>query len=698
LRGSPGLSLVASFGPVVRDTGTDKLVIDAGVANRIPAIQILQVVGGSGAVSMLPVANAVRANGSAEQLPNLIEAGLSGSAPVLFGADAGPLAGVRTVTTDGVRRREIQFGHPGYLAATLTAGQPFQLARPAHDYLPADAGPLSSWQYAGIADVRASSAGSDPAAYVNRGPDRAPWYAVDGDPNTAWESGSADGAVGQWIELDLAAPVRDPVVTVQFAGQPGQNPSALTVRTDAGTTTTDVIPDDQPQRLPVPAGVTQSIRLTVAAMSGGGHGTAVAVATFAVAGVDPQRWLTVSGSGDPDALVFSAAPGRRTGCTAAGQASGCRPGLARAGEEDDGIWRRFSQSAAADYRVSGTVTPRPGPALDALLDAGSAIRVSASSTASSDPRQRPGAVVDGLSETTWSAAAGDQTPTLTLQLRRPARITGLVVRTALDAPVSRPTRYRVSAAGASWTLRPDATGLLVLPRPVSADALTLQILQKSDKVSGDAVNGSTETLPAGISELRLTGTELPTPAGELVIPCGQGPVLTLDGKQLRTTVRADLTTVLAGGPLPATPCGSATVPVSASRHELSFTSSAAAQVQQVVLSRDSGFGGGSVSGSGSVPGGGAGSTGAQVQHWGTTSRTVRVDAPVASLLVVHENFNAGWQATLAGHRLPAVQVDGWQQAFLLPAGAHGVVRLTFAPQRQFAAGLWLGLAAAVALI
>jgi arabinofuranan 3-O-arabinosyltransferase len=685
LRSSPGLSLVASFGPSERETGASNRVIDEGVANGIAAIQILRVGGASGPVSMQPLGNAVLANGSAEQLPNLIEAGLPPSTPVLFGAGADGLTGARTVTTDGIRRREIQFGHPGYVGATMTADQPFQLARPAHDYLPADAGALSNWQYTGIADVRASSAGSDPAAFVNRGPDHAPWYAVDGDPATGWESGSAGGAVGQWIELDLATPVRDPVVTIQFGGQPGQNPSALTVRTDTGTTTEDVIPDDQPQRLAMPSGITQSIRLTVAAMSGGGRGTAVALDTFSVAGVSPQRWLAVPGSGDPDALVFTAAAGQRSGCTAADSAGVCRSALARAGEEDDGIWRRFSQSAADSYRLSGEVTLRPGPTLNRLLDAGSAIRVTASSTANDDPRQRPGAVVDGLSETTWSAAAGDRTPTLTLRLPRPARITGLVVRTALDAPVSTPTRYRVNAGGQSWTLNPQA-GRLTFPRPVQADELVLTILQSAIKVSTDSVSGSTELLPAGISQLELTGADLPEPATELVIPCGQGPVFTLDGMRLQTTVRTDVATALAGGRLTATPCGSSTVPVSASRHDLSFASSSSTLVQQLTLTRGNGLAVAAASGQ------------AQPLHWRSSDRTVRVDAPTATLLVVHENFNAGWQAKLAGSRLTAVQVDGWQQAFLLPAGAHGVVRLTFLPQRTFRVGLWLGLVAAVALI
>jgi arabinofuranan 3-O-arabinosyltransferase len=146
---------------------------------------------------------------------------------------------------------------------------------------------------------------------------------------------------------------------------------------------------------------------------------------------------------------------------------------------------------------------------------------------------------------------------------------------------------------------------------------------------------------------------------------------------------------LAGGELPVTLCGGSTLSMSASRHELSLTSSATTLVRRVVLTSGAGLAG-STSGS-------AGAR-AQVLRWGSTSRTVRVNAPASTVLVVHENFNRGWQASLAGHRLSALQVDGWQQAFLLPAGAHGTVTLTYLPQRSFAVGLWLGLLAVAVLI
>ena len=62
---------------------------------------------------------------------------------------------------------------------------------------------------------------------------------------------------------------------------------------------------------------------------------------------------------------------------------------------------------------------------------------------------------------------------------------------------------------------------------------------------------------------------------------------------------------------------------------------------------------------------------------------------------VHENFNAGWTATLNGRPLTAVRLDGWQQAFIVPAGQGGVIRLSYAPATVYHAGL---IASALALV
>jgi arabinofuranan 3-O-arabinosyltransferase len=83
--------------------------------------------------------------------------------------------------------------------------------------------------------------------------------------------------------------------------------------------------------------------------------------------------------------------------------------------------------------------------------------------------------------------------------------------------------------------------------------------------------------------------------------------------------------------------------------------------------------------------------------WGATSRSVAVDTHVPALLIVHENVNEGWQATVNGRVLRATTVDGWQQAWLVPGGTSGVIHLRFTPQRAFSAGLIAGGGAAALL-
>ena len=60
------------------------------------------------------------------------------------------------------------------------------------------------------------------------------------------------------------------------------------------------------------------------------------------------------------------------------------------------------------------------------------------------------------------------------------------------------------------------------------------------------------------------------------------------------------------------------------------------------------------------------------------------------VLAMRENANGGWQATVAGRTLRPVVVDGWQQGWLLPAGAAGTVTVSFAPDEPYRAGLFGG--------
>jgi arabinofuranan 3-O-arabinosyltransferase len=88
----------------------------------------------------------------------------------------------------------------------------------------------------------------------------------------------------------------------------------------------------------------------------------------------------------------------------------------------------------------------------------------------------------------------------------------------------------------------------------------------------------------------------------------------------------------------------------------------------------------------------------RITHWASTSRAVQVGPGVASWLVVSENANSGWAASLDGRSLAPGIVDGWKQAFVVPAGAGGLIRLTYRPDRLFRDGLLLGAVAALLLL
>ncbi len=85
----------------------------------------------------------------------------------------------------------------------------------------------------------------------------------------------------------------------------------------------------------------------------------------------------------------------------------------------------------------------------------------------------------------------------------------------------------------------------------------------------------------------------------------------------------------------------------------------------------------------------------RVRAWQPEYRQVSVGPGAASYLELHQNANAGWVATMNGRTLRPVQLDGWQQGFVVPAGKGGVVTLTFKPVKFY--HVWIILSAAGAL-
>jgi hypothetical protein len=88
----------------------------------------------------------------------------------------------------------------------------------------------------------------------------------------------------------------------------------------------------------------------------------------------------------------------------------------------------------------------------------------------------------------------------------------------------------------------------------------------------------------------------------------------------------------------------------------------------------------------------------KVLGWQPDSRAVSIGPGAASYLEVHQNANPGWTATLNGRSLASTRLDGWQQAFIVPAGAGGVITMTFAPATLYHIGLALAVLAILGLL
>ena len=240
------------------------------------------------------------------------------------------------------------------------------------------------------------------------------------------------------------------------------------------------------------------------------------------------------------------------------------------------------------------------------------------------------------------------------------------------------------------TLSLDAAGSVRFA-PVTTDRLRVSFELPLELNSFDPATRGLTPLGVGVSELELGGAP-PVPAldpeAAVTIPCGRGPVVTVDGVPRQTSARTTAGELHDLAPVELTLCGPATAALGTGEHRLVATATDTLAVDSATLTRV----GSAVAAAGSR-------TAARITRWDAEDRSVRVAARTeATLLVVPENTNPGWSATLDGHRLETVAVDGWQQGYVLPAGAAGTVELSFGPGLLYRWALGIGAGAVLLLI
>ena len=684
-----GFVRVAAFGPRIAGALTAP---GAGplryVLPSYPAVEIYAARPGARPpppAAALPVRGTVFLNGGPGALIRLAGQGVIGPGqPVVMAGDPLVTRPALWAVTDTLRRADHAFGLISDATSyTYTAtgrnppDDPLGAAGGPPRLLAPPAAPLTVSVLAGAASVTASSSGT----WLAEDPQSDPVNAFDGDPATAWTEASPVSAVGQWIQITFAHPVRLPdrigiALLVGGAGRPVAD--RLTARTSAGSVTSSVRRTPAVQSLAVRPGRTRSLRITIAGARGGWPGGPGAGFTqILVPGVRVRRLLvpaqSPAGRAAP-AIAFSFGqhlpwPGSLTNLAA-------YPPLADA----------FTTAAPAGFRFAGTALPAPGPALTGLLERltprrRDSVVVTATSTFGSLPRLAPANLFLTGRHGSWIAAG--RHAAISIRWHGMRRISELVLQPVPGFSAA-PRVIEITSPDGTRYASVGLDGMTEIVPPLRTDRIRISFSLVQDLPAPGP--GGSGPLPVGLSRLSipaLAGLHAVrlNPAVGFSLPCGSGPAVTLDGRTFLTSVAGTIGDLTALDPVRVRLCapGSA-ARLPAGRHRLLAAAPGAFAFTGIALTD---YRGRACAPPCGPAGGGTRTRTVTVLSWGAGHRVARIGGGPAAYLEVHQNANVGWTATMRGRRLRPVVLDGWQQGFVVPSGTGGIITLSFSPTKLY---------------
>lgn len=691
---SPGLHPVADFGPATGwkpslEVEGGRVLANGGLSDTYAAVEVYEIDDAVGAVSLLDDAEIPEVAGGAG-------ASLSSSlvpTTFLLAGDADDHGERPFVLTDTLRRREKAFAAVRHNeSSTLAPGDDWRLSGREHFHrmLPDQERWMATTSWAGVRRVTASSsrAWADAAPPLDRGSD--PGAALDGDSMTLWSTAPGRSVIGQWWQVDFDSETDLEDVTFEVA----EDSFVTRVRLSNGAEHVDVDIDDsgEPQDVATGFGPSRSLRISVLDVAKGAELRGFSLAEVELPEVVAQRFLDLP-EPPTGADVVGVSLNRDTGtsaCFETGSAAQvCQDFWATRGEDGDVIARHFTLPEGGDHELELEGSLRSGEEAAAQVLEALPFEVTASSSSSSDLRGSVLAALDSDEHSTWVADQDDEEPTLRIELPERQRVSHVELVTDDAAAGARATKVSVSAGGRTREVELDRDGHGRFPA-VSTRRVRIRVLETAPVYAGTVDSGA--RMPVGVGELALKGSErgpnlLAVPRRPIRLPCGEGPLLEINDRRIETRVSASLADLL-WGRMSVTACAPR-VTLTTGENTVLATPSAAVRLDRVDLRAQANV----------APAGAEHDTSVPVGEWTNDRRTVQV-APARGrrLLVVAENFNAGWEARLDGEVLEAQRVGGWKQGWWVPEGAAGEVQLTFAPQSWFIGGLVAGVLGLLLLV
>jgi arabinofuranan 3-O-arabinosyltransferase len=653
------------------------------VGDRVFQLEVFELEGQVATeLALWPSADVVGSTGATEDLARLAEAGVSG--PVIFEGDrTSTVRPTRDVATDGFRARTRWFGAPRGQDVSPTLAEDEVDGAP--DYLPwPETGRRSVVSYEGITDITASTSIAGEFGFAGLQPAHRPFAALDGDERTAWVT-LGDPRPRLTISLPASADVREVSVQpyadrVRFGDGLGVA-TEVSVSTDAGEVRATLAPTS-PTRIGLPAGPATSVVVEILETTRGAPGEgATGLAEVSIPGLSPVEVVSTPAT-DQQAMtvVLGGGLSGKDGCAAPTRESArvtCFAGQLVDPESTGDMVRDVSGMVPGPATASGTLQVNPLRPPERLLDIPGAT-VSASSLRSYAPASLPVAVVDGDPLTAWSPSGDDESPSLTIELDRPTIFADIRLQTRREWAEKESPAVVVDVDGVEVTTRRlQPGGVLSIP-PTTGRTLTLTFTH----IPGPRKPG---VGALELEELELIGQPFAPGPASLEAPCGAGPKLTVDGVSVPTSATAGRDALFGLSDVTWRACGR--VDVSASpRHRVVLEPWEGMAARSLVLTHED-----SATDS-SAP------VAVEMRRLSPTEIRGHVDEGAARLLVMTENVNPGWEATLAGRSLEPQTLDARRQGFLVPEGVGGGLVIRFAPDGPYRAGLLAGALASLLVL
>ena len=645
------------------------------------------------------------------------------------------------VLTDSNRKTAFRWNTIlGNAGATLTKAQP-QPTDPNNAPLdlfpgtPADAQTTVSLQ--GVDAITASSYGNVDD-YL---PEDRPTQALDGNLDTAWETGAFTVPVHQWWQVRLTDPLStDHVTLVQpVSGVNNQWITKVTLTFDGHSPVTVALgPSSRVaggQEVTFPARTFQTLRVTIDTTNLVGasptviqNASPVGLAEVEVGGAQEQEIVDM-----PSDLLTSAGAGSQFHRLAIVMARERVAPIPPRSDLEPTLSREFTLPTTRSFTLTGTATVStliPDATIDTLVGrpgaTGSGVVAYSVGRLPGDLHDTASAALDGNPQTMWSPGFGPQVGEwIQVHVPRPITFNHLDLQVVADGHHSVPTSLTISTENGSdkVTLPPITDGRRqdsTVTVPISFPTLTGQQIQVTftgvrAETTKNYYSHAQITLPIGIAELGLPGVDTTAPPAAMPGNC-QSNLLTIDGRPVSLRVTGSTADALDGKTLTVQACGADAggitlgpgqhVIQSASGHVTGF------DIDQLVL--DSAAGGGPEPETAGAPLPAPAPGPAPTVHLLSQTATsfhlkvtglTGAGAGTPFWLTLGESVNKGWQATTAGGRSlgPGTLVDGFANGWMVDPAALGAavqdgsldVTLTWLPQKHVNDALVISALAAV---